>query len=206
MIEYMKVYINNYHVYRTGSHQSFDEVTLNRRFIKQLKKRGLPLSTELTVDKVGDVLFGGIFKVYWADGSPISERQKEIIVDSMHYFWMLDDCYYEIYEFGQSTPSERVNFGYLRGRALVLRHDTLPIGQQHDIESIVSDCKRKMTGSLMGCMRTDRAYETVVYFYGTPYEVIDNAIDQALATYPLRQYCHNSHTGQSVRGYNLRWQ
>lgn len=42
MIEYMKVYINNYHVYRTGCHQSFDEVTLNRRFIKELKKEDYP--------------------------------------------------------------------------------------------------------------------------------------------------------------------
>lgn len=82
MIEYMKVYIKNYHVYRTGSHQSFDEVTLNRRFIKQLKKRGLPLSTELTVDKVGDVLFGGIFKVYWADSKKHTQQAGGL--------WLLD--------------------------------------------------------------------------------------------------------------------
>lgn len=54
--------------------ENFDEITPSRHFIKELKKGGLPLCTELTIDKASDVVLGGIFKVHWADSKKHTQQ------------------------------------------------------------------------------------------------------------------------------------
>lgn len=123
------------------------------------------------------------------DNHQINDNDIQEICDFFNTVFAPKGSSLQVYEQGHDEPKS-IAIGHLEGLSLRLNGQDLPaeVYQNNDINEVIAKCNELMTdiGEMHSYFETNHSY---LYFYGTSFNVMKNAIQAFVDTHPLCQQC-----------------